>query len=156
MDMRLDHTGRRLSSFLSDDLSEAHLGLSVSARAHLDKFRSWLQSYYVAKLGYYPPASCEAGSASFPKNIYGQMCTEFQKLYDYLVDTQLTHLDSVPVDRQGGICVWQNVQAFDQRHKYQPLVHPYPLLPEADDSEPKPILSIRLSWAPGRTDKMKP
>jgi hypothetical protein len=156
MDMRLDHIGRRLSSFLSDDLSEAHLGLSGSARAHLDKFRSFLQSYYVAKLGYHPPASCEAGSTSFPKNIYGQMCTEFQKLYDYLVDPQLTHSDSIPVDRQGGICVWQNVQAFDQRHKYQPLVYPYPLLPEAEDSQPKPTLSKRLSWAPRRADKMKP
>lgn len=137
MDMRLDYCGRRLGTFLEEDLSDAHLGLSSAARAHLDKFRSFLQSHFVAKLGYYPPTSCTDKSAAFPKNVYGQMASEFQKLYDFLVDTSVTATDSMPVisiSQQGGICVAQSVQAFDQRHKYQPLAHPVPLLPEFEES----------------------
>lgn len=155
--MRLDNCGQRLSTFLSDDLSDAHLGLSSAARAHLDKFRSFLQSYYVAKLGYYPPTSCAESSAAFPKSIYRQMCTEFQKLYDYLVDSNFTTNDNIPLSHQGGICVMQSVQAFDQRHKYQPLQHPIPLLPEVEECaslKARPILNKRFSFAP--RDKMKP
>ncbi|KAH7360464.1 hypothetical protein BKA65DRAFT_391868 [Rhexocercosporidium sp. MPI-PUGE-AT-0058] len=153
MDMRLDQCGERLSSFLSDDLSDSHLGLSSAARAHLDKFRSFLQSYYVAKFGYYPPA-CEAGRAAFPKNIYAQMCSEFQKLYEYLVDVSRTASESLPLAHAGGACVLQNVQAFDQRHKYQPLEHPFPLLPETEDNSTPPA-NRRLSFI-FKADKMKP
>jgi hypothetical protein len=157
MDMRLDNCGRKLGSFLSDDLSEAHLGLSPAARAHLDRFRSFLQSYYVAKLGYYPPASCDAQSASFPKNIYGQMSQEFQKLYDYLVDSKFTTSDTLPISHQGGICVQQTVDSFNQRHRYLPLLHPLPLIPEAkvEQTTQKPSFNRRFSFVP-KADKMKP
>lgn len=152
MDVRLGNVGRMLGSILSEDLSEAHLGLTPGARSHLDKFRSFLQSYYVAKLGYYPPSG-----GAFPKNIYGQMCTEFQKLYDLLVDTQFSTADDIPTAQQGGICVFQNIQAFDARHKYPSLTHPLPLLPEVDDSASlsKPPLNKRFSFR-GKADKMKP
>ena len=152
MDIRLENAGRMLGSFLSDDLSDAHLGLSSGARSHLDKFRSFLQSYYVAKLGYYPPSN-----GAFPKNIYGQMCSEFQKLYDLLVDTQFSTADDIPTCQQGGICVFQSVQAFDARHKYTSLPNPVPLLPEADDAPAsgKPLLSKLFSFN-ARVDKMKP
>lgn len=141
-----------LGSFLSDDLSDAHLGLSSGARSHLDKFRSFLQSYYVAKLGYYPPSS-----GAFPKNIYAQMCAEFQKLYDLLVDTQFSTADNIPTSQLGGICVFQSGQAFDARHKYTSLPHPLPLIPEVDDtsSSEKSRLSKRLSFH-SKADKMKP
>ena len=157
MDLRLDHCGRRLASFLSDDLSEAYLGLPSAARAHLDTFRCFLQSYYVAKLGYYPPESPIAGSAAFPKNIYRQMCSEFQRLYEFLVDSQFTYSDCSPSAAQGGICVLQSIQSFDARHKYPSLLNPLPLLPEVEEfSSPRQGLSKRMSWVPHRTDKMKP
>jgi hypothetical protein len=157
MDMRLDHCGRRLASFLSDDLSDAHLGLSPGARTHLDTFRTFLQSYYVARFGYYPPQSPASGGAAFPKNIYGQMCYEFQRLYDFLVDSQFTYSDCSPSAAQGGICVLQSVQSFDARHKYPSLLNPLPLLPEVDECfSPKQSLSRRMSWATHKTDKMKP
>lgn len=155
MDMRLEHAGSRLSSFLSDDLSDSHLGLSTGARAHLDKFRSFLQSFYVAKLGYYPPKSQDGMTAAFPKSIYRQMCSEFRKLYDFLVDYEHNSADSV-ISQQGGICVLQSVQAFDARHKYPSLSYPLPLLPEVHESATsKPTLSRRLSFHP-INDKMKP
>ncbi|KAL2074493.1 hypothetical protein VTL71DRAFT_8271 [Oculimacula yallundae] len=153
MDTRLDQCGARLSSFLSDDLSDSHLGLSSAARNHLDKFRSFLQSYYVAKFGYFPPA-CENGRGAFPKPIYAQMCSEFHKLYEYLADKTRTAGDSVALAQYGGVCVLQNLQAFDQRHKYQALEHPFPLLPETEDKS-KPPANRRLSLI-FKNDKMKP
>ena len=151
MDLRLEKAGRVLSSFLSEDLSDAHLGLTPSTRSHLDKFRTFLQSYYVAKLGYYPPSN-----GAFPKSIFGQMCSEFQKLYDLLVDTNFSTADDIPTSQQGGICVFQSVQAFDSRHRYTSLPHPLPLLPEIGNaSSSKATLSKRLSFHV-RADETKP
>jgi hypothetical protein len=154
MDMRLDLCGRRLSSFLSDELSDAHLGIPPAARAHLDRFRSFLQSYYIAKLGYYPP-SCQEGTRAFPQSVFRQMTSEFQKLYEFLVDNSLTASDPIPMAQQGGICVLQNINAFDQRFKHTTLDHPLPLVPESDEcTSPRTGLSKRFNWA--KLDKMTP
>lgn len=159
MDMRLDDCGKRLGSFLSDDLSDAHLGLTSVARAHLDKFRSFLQSYYIAKLGYYPPTSCDASSSAFPKSTYAQMCTEFQKLFDFLADKELTSTDNFRLPQQGGICALQCVRAYDQRHRFTSLQHPMPLLPEIEESpSSRPIINKRFSFTSSfvAKGKMKP
>jgi hypothetical protein len=156
MDMRLEHVGKMLGTFLENELSDAHLGLSAPARAHLDKFRSFLFSYYIAKFGYYPPASSTGTSTAFPKSVYAQMCQEFQKLYDFLVDPEFSSSDASQSSQLGGMCVLQSVQAFDSRHKYSAQLHPLPLLPEGQDSPlTKSSISKRMSWFP-KTDKMKP
>lgn len=157
MNVRLDHCGRRLGTFLEDDLSDTRLGLSAGARAHLDKFRSFLQSHFVAKLGYYPPTSCSDESGGFPKSIYAQMTSEFQKLYDFLADTSVTSSEPAAIiSQQGGICVIQSVQAFDQRHKCPPLPYPVPLLPEVEESNSKkPMMLLNKRFTRTKTDKMK-
>lgn len=131
MDLRLDHAGRSLGNFLEDDLSGAYLGLSPAARVHLDRFRSFLHSFYVGKYGYWPPTVSNPSSAALPKSTYKSMYFEFRNLYEYLVDpTSGTDLQSDrPAD--GGICVFQNITAFDKRKKYASLPHPLPLIPEA-------------------------
>ena len=131
--IRLDSCGRMLSSFLSDELSDAHLGLTVSAREHLDKFRSFLQMYFVAQLGYYPPQTDDEISSTFPKHVYTQMHAEFQNLYDFLADRRFTAKNTAllgPRAAQGGICVYQNLKSFDHRHGFTSLGHALPLLPE--------------------------
>ncbi|TAQ85723.1 hypothetical protein B7494_g5946 [Chlorociboria aeruginascens] len=152
MDIRLDQCGIMLRSFLSDELSDAYLGLSKAERSHLDKFRSFLQSYYVAKLGYYPPSI--SGISTFPKSIYGQMTTEFQKLYDYLVDSHFTSSESIPSTAQGGICVLQSVESFDRRQKFPSLLHPLPLLPDVE-LPAAPQLTKRIC-SHFKSDKMLP
>jgi hypothetical protein len=154
MDMRLDLCGQRLSTFLSDELSDTYLGIPPAARAHLDRFRCFLQSYYIAKLGYYPP-SCPDGTRAFPQSIFRQMATEFEKLYEFLVDSSLTASDAIPMTQQGGICVLQNIQAFDQRYKHTTLSHPLPLVPNSEDcTSHRSGLSKRLGWM--KLDKMSP
>ncbi|KAL8637741.1 MAG: hypothetical protein Q9226_009085, partial [Calogaya cf. arnoldii] len=130
MNLRLEHAGRSLGTFLEDDLSGAYLGLAAGARGHLDRFRSFLHSFYVGKFGYWPPTRANQSSAAFSKSTLKSMYFEFRNLYEYLVDsTSSSELQSNrPAD--GGICVFQNVTAFDKRRKYASLPHPLPLLPE--------------------------
>lgn len=130
MNVRLERAGKSLGSFLDEDLSGAYLGLGVAAQAHLDRFRSWLISFYVGKFGYWPPAPTNGSSNALPKSIYRSMYFEFRKLYEYLVDPLSSNSiqDNRPAD--GGLCVLQNIKAFDKRHKYTSLPHPLPLVPE--------------------------
>jgi hypothetical protein len=62
--------------------------------------------------------------------MYQSMYFDFRNLYDLLVDLESTASLQDQRPASGGICVLQNVQAFDKRHNYIPLPHPLPLLPE--------------------------
>ena len=130
MDVRLERAGRSLGDFLEEDLSGAHLGLGKHAQMHLERFRSFLNMFYVGQHGYWPPRSSEANSDTLPKSVYQSMYFDFRNLYEYLADKSSgTALqDNRPVD--GGICVYQNVMAFDKRNKYPSLPHPLPLVPK--------------------------
>ena len=129
MDLRLEHAGASLSTFLEDDLSGTYIGLGKQAHIHLERFRSFLQTFYIGRYGYWPPTDSRYGSA-LSKDVYRSMYFEFRHLYEYLVDTSSgTALqDNKPVD--GGICVYQNIMSFDKRQKYVSLPHPLPMIPK--------------------------
>ena len=126
-DLHIARVTRALGSFLEEELSTEHLGLSKPARDHLDRFRSCLHAYYVDKLGYFPPSV----DAPYNKRLWTKMYHAFQTLYEYLVDTNSsTDLANNHIST-GGVYVSQNVKAFDDRNGYTPLPHPLPLLPES-------------------------
>lgn len=126
MDLHITRATRALSDFLQDDLSDAHLGLSIPARAHLDTFRSFLLSYHVDAYGYWPPST----DNHFPKHVFWQMYEEFQALYTFMADPKSSHSQpSSPVS--GGLCVFQNLEAFNTRHKFPSLPHSQPNLPRS-------------------------
>lgn len=133
MDVRLERAGESLGNFLEDDLSGAYLGLGKEAQMHLERFRSFLHTFYVGKHGYWPPTPLDRNSSALPKSVYRSMYFEFRNLYEYLVDQSsgVALQDNKPVD--GGICVYQNVLAYDRRHKYPSLPHPLPLVPKVPD-----------------------
>ena len=141
MDLRLEHAGRALGNFLEDDLSASFLGLGQAARVHLDRFRSFLQSFYVGKYGYWPPNWAQRRGAALPKSTYRSMYFEFRNLYDYLVDPDSTCSiqDNKPAD--GGICVLQNINVFDRRHRYASLPHVLPRIPQTNSFGPAPRLN---------------
>lgn len=154
MDLHLGRVMAALSNFLEDDFSSAYLGLSQGARAHLDRFRSFLHSFYVEKFGYWPPPE----GSCFSKALYRSMYFDFRSLYDYLVDMESS--DSIQSQKlaSGGICVLQNVQAFDKRHKNAPLPHPLPRIPE--DIAPhnrtqsqRALVAFKLGSKQARTDR---
>ena len=138
---------------MEDELSSAYLGVSAAARAHLDCFRSFLQAYYVEKLGYYPPKAIGGSSSAFPNEVFAYMAAEFQQLYEFLADEQFISSDCSSIPAEGGICVLQNIQAFDERHQYEPLPHPLCLLPEPVCYSPRSLTS-RVSRI-GKPDKLR-
>lgn len=132
MDVRLEHAERQLTNFLEEELSTAGLGLGDGARAHLDRFRSFLHTFYVAKFGYWPPEDQNNGKpqSSFSMTTFRSMYFDFRSLYEYLVDGQSTNSMESNTLAEGGLCVLQNVMAFDRRNGYTSLEHPRPLLPD--------------------------
>ena len=86
------------------------------------------------------------------------MYFDFRNLYDLLVDLEST--DSIQDQRpaSGGICVLQNVQAFDKRHNYLPLPHPMPLLPDHVDDisrshSQRGRLALKLGMKRAKTER---
>lgn len=143
LDNRLSRAGALLGDLLETELSEAHLGLSTGARAHLDRFRSYIQGFYTTKFGYFPPPSALAGhSTIFKPEVYHILRADFEALYEYLVDERFTVDSNSPFEAQGGLCTLQSVQAFDSRNRFSPLVHPLPLLPETPRSKESRRMSM--------------
>ncbi|KAM0334547.1 hypothetical protein ACHAQA_001577 [Verticillium albo-atrum] len=151
MDARLSKASSMLRTFLEEELSETHLGLPAGGRAHMERFRSFLLSFYTTKLGYYPPPPADGRSSSFEPEVYRLMCDDFEALYQLLVNEGFTSAENTPFLAQGGICTVQSVHAFDLRCNYRSLDHPLPLLPEVTTTP----TSRRIPWL-SRGDKLKP
>lgn len=133
MDFRLSRAGAMLGDLLQEELSEAHLGLSTGARAHLDRFRSYIHTFYLSRFGSFPPPPADPRcNTIFRPEVYRLMQADFEALYEYLVDESFTPAtaDPTPSVAQGGLCSLQSVHEFDVRHRFSPLPHPLPLLPE--------------------------
>lgn len=132
MDIRIDYAERQLTTFLEEELSGAYLGVGEGARAHLDGFRSFLHAFYVGKFGNWPPRRSDGvGDCALSKATYFSMCFDFRKLYEYLMDEQTGTILEFNRPLDGELLVLQNViAAFDRRHRYTPLPHPLPLLPD--------------------------
>ncbi|KAI7774332.1 hypothetical protein LA080_008891 [Diaporthe eres] len=143
LDNRLSRAGAMLGDLLETELSEAHLGLSTGARAHLDRFRNYIQGFYTTKFGYFPPPPAQGGhSTVFKPDLYNTLKADFEALYEYLVDERFTTAGNSPFEAQGGLCTLQSVQAFDSRNKFSPLEHPLPLLPETPRSKESRRMSM--------------
>ncbi|KAH8673552.1 hypothetical protein BX600DRAFT_207816 [Xylariales sp. PMI_506] len=142
MDLRISRMGSMLSTFLQDELSEAHLGLYGGARAHLERFRTLLQGFYATKFGYYPPPSIDPRITMFEVDVLRAMRTDFEALFEYMVDVSFDPSQNIPPLAQGGICAFQSVQSFDTRSKFTTLNHPLPLLPQV----PAQAYSRRMPW----------
>lgn len=147
MDHRLSHAGAMIRDLLEQELSEAHIGLSTGARAHLDRFRAYIQSFYTIKFECFPPPAADPRCLTiFKPEVYRAMRADFEALYEYLVDERYDTADNSPQVAQGGLCTLQSVQAFDLRHKVMPLPHPLPLLPaplEGKESRYRKVIKLR-------------
>ncbi|KAF2007425.1 hypothetical protein P154DRAFT_480233 [Amniculicola lignicola CBS 123094] len=154
MDIHLGRVMVALSNFLEDGLSSTLLGLSLGARTHLDQFRSFLHSFYVEKFGYWPPPK----GAPFSKALYQSMYFDIRNVYEYLVDRESTLDIASQKLATGGICVLQNVKAFDKRHNFLSLPHPVPLLPQYESqnrktSSQKGLRTLTLGSKQAKTDR---
>lgn len=138
MDFRLSRAGAMLGDLMHEELSETHLGLSTGARAHLDRFRAYIQGFYTTKFGSFPPPPADPRcSTILQAEVYRAMQVDFEALYEYLVDNNFTPAtaETTPLGAQGGLCSLQSVHEFDLRHRFTPLEHPLPLLPEPPNTK---------------------
>lgn len=124
--LNVSQATKSLGTFLEEELGSQHVGLSKPAREHLDRFRSTLHSFYVEQFGYFPPGRNEP----WDKRMWARIYNDFHCLYKYLADTSSSDGMTNNHGLTGGICVTQNVKAFDESHGYSPLKHPLPLMPE--------------------------
>lgn len=152
VEAKLSKAATLLRNFMDHDLSESHIGLTAGGRAHLERFRTFLLAFYTHRLGYYPPSPIHTKNRMWDPEIYRVMRSDFEALYDFLVDRTFTTADSALFLGQGGICVLQSVHSFDLRHKYAPLPHPLPRLPEMAPSTPPK----RMSWFGKTESKLQP
>ncbi|KAG5980267.1 hypothetical protein E4U55_004205 [Claviceps digitariae] len=135
LDTRLKKTSAMLQNFLDHELSESQLGIPAGIRAHLERFRTFLLSFYSVKLGYYPPVE-------FDGCMYRAMARDFRALYNLLVDEGYSSSEAMPSVAVGGICTLQLIQTIDARNEFEPMKHPLPRLPQRDH----PSRPNRMSW----------
>ncbi|MCJ1414370.1 hypothetical protein MMC32_000696 [Xylographa parallela] len=133
MDIRLERAGRSLSNFLEDEISGA---LPIEAQKHLERFRSFLTSFYVQKTGYWPPASINSKGGTFPNSTFRAMYFDFRSLYEYLVDPTFTSTMAPDRPTAGGVYGLQSISAFDRRYRYATLPNPLALVPEISHLSP--------------------
>ena len=129
MDIRLDRVARSVTTFFDNDLSGSYLGLTQTAKDHMDRFRSFLHAFYIESNGFWPPSGF-ASSFSLRRSLYRSMYVDFRALYQYLVDPESTPSLQHNKPTEGGMCTLQNIKAFDDRYRLQTLPHPLPLLPK--------------------------
>ncbi|KAG5920947.1 hypothetical protein E4U61_007322 [Claviceps capensis] len=126
LDTRLKKTSHMLQNFLDHELSESQLGIPAGIRVHLELFRTFLLSFYSAKMGYYPPLD-------FDGCMYRAMARDFTALYNLLVDEGYSSDEAMPSVAVGGLCTLQLIQSFDARNGFEPMKHPLPRLPHRDE-----------------------
>ena len=136
MSIRLERAGKSLCNFLEDDLAASHLGLPAEAQRHLERFRSFLHSFYVQKTGYWPPPSTNKKGNAFSNSTFRSMYFDFRNLYEYLVDTTFTSSMALNRPTAGGVYGLQAITAFDKRNRYATLPYPLALVPEVSHLSP--------------------
>lgn len=146
MEIRLEHAGRSMSNFLEDDFLAIYQGLKNDVRVHLDRFRSFLHSYYVGKYGYWPPRPEGPSNGVYSKSILRSIYFEFRNLYEYLLDPETSPATQDQERPDGSVSALKNITAFDSRHNYIPLPHPLPLLPRSVTYSPRDQSSTSLSF----------
>jgi len=118
MDMKLTRVDRALRELLENELANTLQGLTASQDAHLERFRSFLNTYYVAKFGYWPPPK-------FTQTMLFDMSYELECAYELMVDATLfpDGLDISSKDMR----TYQNLTIFDAKNKCTSRVNMLPI-----------------------------
>ncbi|RMZ84598.1 hypothetical protein DV737_g1155, partial [Chaetothyriales sp. CBS 132003] len=149
LESKLDRVMRSISNFFEDNLAGDFRGLPQIAREHMDRFRSFLHSYYIEKYGFWPPPHFHQEAVQ--KDVYHSMYVDFRNLYQHLADPKSALLGTDPdIAANNGVSTLQNVRLFDSKYRYKPLPLSLPMLPCTDsvDIAIRPKLRKLNSWNP--------
>ncbi|KAI1145354.1 hypothetical protein F4825DRAFT_457596 [Nemania diffusa] len=130
MHSRLGKASNMLKTFLKDEMFEMDIMVCPGARAHLQRFRAFLQEVYAAYFGYYPPPSIDAQTTIFEADVFRAMRHDFKALYEFLVDENYEGSQTSTKPTGSGIDVLRDIKLFDKRYSYETLLRPFPLLPD--------------------------
>ena len=132
MDIRLERAGKSLEDFLEDEVPGSDFDLSRQSRVYLERFRSFLQCYYIGRYGYWPPALNRASSDALPKPVYQSMYFDLRNLYEYLADKNGDDMCKNPAS-ESGVTISDIISGFDTKNKFTPLPHTLALLPQVSE-----------------------
>ncbi|KAL7268276.1 hypothetical protein RUND412_009109 [Rhizina undulata] len=143
--VRVANSDQRLSSFGFADMWPVTSAGVPPARFAFDKFQKFLIRHYHDRFGAWPPQTTDG---RLSRMVYVQLQNDFAALYDYLVDRDaswsppnLQRGQNTPRIFKPGNQIFRAdddnlpftdiLIAFDDRHNYPHIPHPFPLVPEA-------------------------
>ena len=133
MQLRLEKASVSLANFMEDGLSTSQISLPTPALRHLERFRSFLHSFYVQRHGYWPPHIIQPNrgkSNPLPKHTLLTMYTDFRNLYEFIADTSTTPDTKLGDSVCGGsFSIIDYIISFSRRHKYSYLPFSLPHQP---------------------------
>ena len=132
MAVRIDRASAALADFCENDsILNKRLRLSDASLRHLERFRTWLQGFYVQRHGYWPPHVMKAKFGKIrplPKHTLLTMYADFRNLYAFMVNSEADPFVQPEVSRS----VVDVLTTFDEAMKFVPLPHLIPHLPATD------------------------
>jgi hypothetical protein len=155
VDTRLERLSASIHQFFENELTSGTWGLYRAARDHLDRFRSFLHSYYIEQHGFWPPKRFD--DEVVQRNVCNSLYSDFKSLYHHLADEKSSHSDiESDLNNTGGVCVLQNIRSFDSRLHNDPLPTLLPRLPcETKVETTRNRNDRRESWNPFAQRKME-
>ncbi|TVY32905.1 hypothetical protein LSUB1_G008653 [Lachnellula subtilissima] len=161
MQVRVQHCEERIAEFDFEDMWPLMSSHPPPARSAFERLRKFFLQQYESSYETWPPAIPHGSEQWLTRDIAQRLQKDFGALYDYLVNREVTW--DCSEERSGR--KWNIVNpgnkafdadtpdipftdilvAFDNRHRYPHIPHPYPLTPE-------PILAKRNS----RENQFKP
>jgi hypothetical protein len=145
--VRVQNCEDRLSGFDFEDMWPLMSSQPPPARTSFERIRKFFAQYYLDAYSVWPPAAPAGEEQWLTRSLVQKMQKDFGALYDYLVNREVNW--DCSEERSGR--KWNIVHeanrsfdadtfdlpftdllvAFDNRHKYPHIPHPYPLVPES-------------------------
>jgi len=131
----------RLLTFKFDDIWPPQREKCHPARSGFDSFRRFLRQHYekAYKSWHTRVAQEHCNESWLTRQLVKNLQEDHGALYDFLVDRDMTWVPGCKVMQKKGLQstgveiddapIMNLLTAFDNKHNYMPIIHPYPLLP---------------------------
>lgn len=163
--VRVHSVEERLMDFNFADMWPAMSAVPPPERSSFERLRYFLRGYYESVYGAWPVAGADGEEQWLTRGLVTDLQKDFGALYDYLVDRDVRwdcyeerssrKWNIVSGNRKNfnadtmELPMTDILVAFDNRHRFPHIPHPYPLVPESmrESMQNRPRMA-------GATDKM--
>lgn len=148
VEVRIQSVADRLANFKFDDMWPAMLPQPPPERASFERLRQFLRGYYEAFYGSWPPPAPGEAENWLSRDVVKDLQSDLGALYDYLVNREVVWdfsdkrhsgkwkiastdpTKKIQVDTKD-LPMNDILVAYDNRHRYPHIPHPYPLVPDS-------------------------